>query len=92
MPSALSVSKAYSISRRLALDVRQRQRREMAEAALVVRCIFAAASLTSRAKVRDAAASPSHTLGVDTDSTDTAMPSLSIASMAWLGRQFFSRS
>jgi len=31
-------------------------------------------------------------LGVDTDSTDTAMPSLSIASMAWLGFQFFSRS
>ena len=39
-----------------------------------------------------AAVSPSHVLGVDTDSTDTAMPPLSIASMAWLGFQFFSRS
>jgi hypothetical protein len=48
--------------------------------------------LTSRVKVRDAAVSPSQVLGVDTDSTDTAMPSLSIASMAWLGFQFFSRS
>jgi hypothetical protein len=56
------------------------------------RWISAAASLHSRAKVRDAAASPSHTLGEEIDSTETAMPLLSIASMAWLGCHLLIRS
>ena len=64
----------------------------MAEAAFVIGLNLAAASLHSRAKMREEAASPSQTLGVETESTETAMPSWSIASIAWLGCHLVSRS
>ena len=76
-----------------AVGVRQRQRREMAEPALVVP-LHLGGGLVAFARERRAtpAAPPSQTLGVEIDSTDTAMPSLSIASMAWLGCHLVSRS
>ena len=64
----------------------------MSEPALVVGLQLGAVSLHSRARTRDAAASPSQTLGVAIESTETAMPSLSMASIAWLGCHFISRS
>jgi hypothetical protein len=63
----------------------------MAEAALVVALHLAALVALAGQRGDFGALSPS-TFGVPIDSTDTAMPSLSIASTVWLGFQFFSRS
>ena len=92
MPSAFSSSKAYSISRRQPSVSGSGSAAKWPNRPWYFACISAAASLHSRAKMRDELASPSHTLGVEIDSTETAIPPLSMASMAWLGCQLVSRS
>ena len=85
MPSALSVSSAYSISLRLALDIGQRQRREQAEAGGVIAHDLDGVLVEGARQARYPAPSPNHTPGVVMEMIAVATLFLSMSSIARCG-------
>jgi hypothetical protein len=89
-PSALSVPKAYSISRSAPSTSGSGSVANMPKRVGRSETSRAKYSLHSRARARAAAASPKYTLGSLVDMIAVATPSRSISSSAFAGVQFIS--